>query len=275
VEPQNKEKKQGFCIQSTGREINSRQVPITSPYNDCTNQGVEIGWSDSYNLGIPCQWFDVTSYNTASTSVNITLTETVNPKNWLCEGTAKFYANGTHKWVSTGEISTNPPYPTAGLPIDKYECVNSPGFSNNNVESTPVKLTKKGTGIITQPCRENGFVFGPKRDCEFNIKDQDESCTPGQPVALVCSIPQNDKSQVLRVCESSIALGRTGTACRYNDDFTLANVVVSPNTNTTVSFKCPSRRDNVEIGGVYSLYQGAVFNGVDNDVAITCRAYSI
>jgi len=93
-------------------------------------------------------------------------------------------------------------------------------------------------------------------------------CNPGAQVTLQCST-NGANSQVLRVCESSIKL-QTGTACRYNDDWTLANVVILPNTVTQVPFQCPSARDNVEIGGYYSLYAGALFNGVDTDAVVNC-----
>jgi hypothetical protein len=41
--------------------------------------------------------------------------------------------------------------------------------------------------------------------------------------------------------------------------------------NNAVSFKCPSARDSVEIGGRYSTYAGPVLNGVDNSASITCQ----
>jgi hypothetical protein len=254
--------KQGFCVLSTNRVMNVRTTPLGSPNFDCSNQGVAPGWSDVYNAGITCQWVDVTNI-TSKNPVTAPLTMASNPKGWLCEGNVRHNeTTGEPLWEWTGE------YTASGQPIDKFQCDLSANSLNNNVETTSFTLPTKGNGLITRACDHVNHNLGPKRDCEFNIRSQLDTCTAGANVNLQCTIPNSAKSQVLRVCESSRVLG-SGTACRFNEPHLLANAVIQPGQATTVSFKCPAARDAVEIGGRYSTYYGGVFN-LDAPAKITC-----
>jgi len=137
-----------------------------------------------------------------------------------------------------------------------------------------VSLPAFGGGYLTSTCLVDGQVYGEKRDCEFSIISNFQTCTPGAQVELTCSAPGNNY-EVLRVCESSIALGNVGTACRYSDfvvngNNALANVIVAPHQFTIVNFQCPTARDSVEVGGGYSLYGGAFLNGIDTYTPIVC-----
>jgi hypothetical protein len=85
---------------------------------------------------------------------------------------------------------------------------------------------------------------------------------------------QSKHYQILRVCESSIALGKIGTACRFKDDFTLANQILDPTIENFVKFQCPSRRDDVEVGGYFTLYSGALLNGIHDEKRIVCSIQS-
>jgi len=78
--------------------------------------------------------------------------------------------------------------------------------------------------------------------------------------------------QVLRVCESSRALGNIGVACRYRDIYNplVANSIIYPGKGTDITFVCPVGRDEVETGGLYSLYSGAFLNGIHLDVPVDC-----
>jgi len=257
-------RKQGFCIQTTGRALNARWSPIVTDSYTCSYQGIETGWSDSYQAGIPCQWVDITGVSTKNKAVTQALTLTSNPKNWLCEGTINRDANGDPLWVKTGEKTVN------GQDIEKHNCSVSPGALANNVASVMTTVPVDGNGILTRTCFYPGHNLGPKRDCEFTLRTSLDRCTPGQQVNLLCSIAGNAASQVLRVCESSLQL-KSGLACRYNEDHKLANVVIAPGVNTPVSFTCPAARDSVETGGAYSTYAGPVFNAGDSAAAITCR----
>jgi len=254
--------KQGFCIQTTGRNINARWSPLVTDHWDCSNQGISSGWSDAYNAGIPCQWIDVTNVDVSRKAVSQPLTLSTNPKNWLCEGVVVRDADGNPLWEPTGEFTAT------GQSIDKLKCITSPGALNNNLDGVTATIPTKGNGILTRACDHAGHNLGPKRDCEFTIRSQFDACTPNTTVNLVCSISNNAASQVIRVCESSIAL-QSGLACRYNEPHLLANVIVSPGVATPVSFTCPAKRDSVEVGGRYSTYSGAVFNP-DPLATITC-----
>jgi len=257
-------RKQGFCIQTTGRTLNARWSPIVTDNWTCEVQGVETGWNDAYNAGIPCQWVDVTNVATKTKAATQPLTLNSNPKNWLCEGVVNRDANGDPTWVWTGEKTAS------GQNIDKLNCTDSPNYASNNVATVIAEVPVDGNGIITKTCFYPGHNLGPKRDCEFTLRTSLDRCTPGQRVNLECSISSAAPSQVLRVCESSLAL-KSGLACRFNEEHLLANVVITPGVNTPVTFTCPARRDAVEVGGAYSTYAGPAFNAGDAAAAITCR----
>lgn len=260
----NQGRKQGFCIQTTGREINARWTPITTKSYTCNYQAVDSGWSDAYQAGIPCQWVDVTSVNTRTRTATQALTITSNPLNWICEGVIQNNPDGSRQWVPTGQTTAS------GQSIDKFNCTQTPNAAANNARSVMVTLPTDGNGLLTSPCKPSGHALGPKRDCDFSIRTQLDRCTPGSTVNLVCSIRNDKPSQVLRVCESSLAL-RSGLACRMHEPQTLANVVLRPGVNTPVTFTCPSARDSIETGGAYSTYSGPAFNGGDNFANVRCN----
>jgi hypothetical protein len=255
-------RKQGFCIQTTGRYVNARWSPLVTDHWDCSNQGINSGWSDAYNAGIPCQWIDVTDIDTSKKAVTKDLNLITNPKNWLCEGVVQRDSNGDPIWQPTGEFTST------GQSIDKLKCTTSPGSLDNNVDVTTATIPKNGNGVLTRACDHAGHNLGPKRDCEFTLRSQLDQCTPGSTVNLVCSVGSSAASQVLRVCESSIKL-QSGLACRFNEEHLLANVILSPGVATPVSFTCPAQRDAIEVGGRYSTYSGPVFNP-DAAATITC-----
>lgn len=245
--------KQGFCIQSTNRIVNSRDVSLVSPYQNCSLQGVSVGWADNYNGGIPCQWVDVTG-SLAPVIANLTMIG--NPSAWLCEGIVSYNSDGSPQWQPTGSLTNHPPYPVAGLPIDIYQCTTTAGALKNNIDDVPVALPKPGDGLITSSCGDQ--MFGPSRDCGFTqiAGQQLRFCTPGITINLQC-FASGIFPQILRVCESSTVL-QSGTACRYNDTFTLANVVLAP--SAPVRFTCPAARDSQETGGLYSFYSAPLYN---------------
>ena len=118
--------KQGFCIQSTNRVINARTTSFNSPYQNCSYQGVSVGYADNYNAGIPCQWVDITDAlvyaRSTGTSPTYMLSMHGNPENWLCEGVVSTFPNGSVQWEWTGNYTTNPPWPdVTPQPIDKFK----------------------------------------------------------------------------------------------------------------------------------------------------------
>jgi len=266
-------------MQDTNRPINHRNTSFWTEHDVCTCQGIASGWADNYNIGIPCQWFDVTFVNTATAPVTLTFDVNVNPLDWLCEGVYDL-SLGSRAWVPTGNITTVPPYQPGdgGKSIDKWNCTTSPGALQNNLDSILLTIPTNGNGYLTQNC-SGGWLgmaqphqsYGPKRDCEFKISVPVATCTPGQTVTLTCSVSNsNPLPQVLRVCEASHVLG--AIPCRYNFEFMLTNLLIAANGATQVQFTCPSARagDPNEIGGLFSLYSGALLNGLDPNQNVVC-----
>jgi hypothetical protein len=56
----------------------------------------------------------------------------------MCEGEAINNADGSPQWVYSGENTTSPPYPEAGIPIDKHACNPTKGALLDNVDQYPV-----------------------------------------------------------------------------------------------------------------------------------------
>src|SRR5262249_62023969 len=102
--------------------------------------------------------------------------------------------------------------------------------------------------------------------------DQLRGCTPGSSTTLKCTVPSTSPTQVVRVCESSLALG-CGTACRYQESLT--NVTVEPGKTVNVRFTCPTARDGGQFGehgGADSLYRAMAFgpDGASKLPGVSC-----
>jgi len=52
--------KQGWCLADVERYLPDAWVSPVGHYGGCGNQGLTAGWADSYDVGFPCQWIDVT-----------------------------------------------------------------------------------------------------------------------------------------------------------------------------------------------------------------------
>jgi hypothetical protein len=252
-------------------------------------------------------WVDVTEVETE----NAKLVLTHNQDHLLCEGTQLRNKQGKLIWVNTPFETEVPDYKKSGLPIQTWKCATTEGAWDNNQDEIGVVVPPLGSGIVTMPCKDGtGARIGPKRDCEFTYLDPLQSCHPGEQVTLQCELGASTTvPHVIRVCEASRNL-QSGLACRFNDNFTLANVLVYdrvhtnpvenvvqdgherllktsvkkhptkrptpsptvvPPSRTNIMFTCPKARDDVEIGGLFSIYYGTVFNAVDRVGQVKCR----
>jgi hypothetical protein len=253
--------KRGFCLQSTTRPLNVETSPLWNPYYDCRYQGVAAGWGDEYKIGLDCQWIDVTGVNTSSSTYTADLSFHSNPDGFLCEGQAVLDDAGAQVWEPT-QFRTD-----AGEVVDRPKCNFYPGWDGGHVDDYAVTLPKSGEGFVTTAC-QLGEV-GPLRNCGFTLKDNYDSCTPladGGTATLKCTVPSGAKPQVVRVCESSVAL-QSGTACKYNE--AIGNGVVDASGPATIAFTCPVARDAIEVGGKYSIYTAPVFPD-DPAQTVTC-----
>jgi hypothetical protein len=246
--------KRAFCVESTDRYFNNEQTPLVHHF-DCHNQGVAVGWGDTYIAGVECNWIDVTGLSIPSQGVTQDLRFKLNPDKFLCEGKPVLDANGVPLYEPTEFVTET------GEPVDRPVCEFANGYASNNVGTRAVLLPKEG-GLVTSACTRQ--QAGPLRDCGFSKQRQNVSCTPGRPVRLSCRVPGGAANQVLRVCDNSAKLG--GVPCMYADS--LANGVIKPG-GTNVAFTCPAKRDASEPGGSYALYAGPVLP-TDPSATITC-----
>jgi len=257
--------KQGFCIQNVVRAMNTELSPVTNEFASCTHQGISPGWTDIYNIGIPCQWFDITGISSGTP----TLTSHVNFKNILCEGTPVLTSGGAIIWDPTSPVLNS----SLGDPVDQVRCNVIAGAFDNNVATAPLSIPGAGLGAITSECIRPGHQFGPTKDCEFILMANERPCTPGENTTIQCNLPANGNTpkppHIVRVCETSHVL-HAGTACVWTEK--LASAIVED--VATISFFCPSARDSgdsgtSEPGGWFSIYTSPLVPG-DNSVNVQC-----
>jgi len=185
--------KKGFCLQNVYRFVNGRYTPFVTNYPSCEFQGIDAGWADVYQAMTPCNWWDITDLDVTNGGREIELYEKVNPLGWLCEGNVVFNSSGKETFVPTGYFTTSPPYPVAGLSIDKHNCTYDPQVFANNDHYTTRFIEPNGNSMITSKCKKSGS-YGEKRDCEFNLLSNARHCTPGQNVTLRCFLDEKKTS---------------------------------------------------------------------------------
>jgi hypothetical protein len=250
--------KRAFCLESVQRYSNHEGSPTWSPYNDCAYQGITQGWGDQYNAGIECQWVDVTTIDVSKGPVEKPLGLRSNPEGFLCEGKPVLDADGNATWESTKLVSD------LGDAVDRPVCDEADKWDANNYSEQPVTLPVMGEGMITAPCTRG--QLGPLRNCGFAYEGSLQKCTPGSDVTVTCSVKAGVQAQAVRLCEGSKVLG-AGVACLQHD--ALASFGVEAGASASATFACPAKRDSTEPGGLYSLYQGALFPE-DETAEVTC-----
>lgn len=71
-------RKQAFCAMDSMRV--DRTAPIVDKYS-CGDQGIQVGWEDSYPAGLPCQYIDITDLPTGKYRLQVH----VNPDHAITE----------------------------------------------------------------------------------------------------------------------------------------------------------------------------------------------
>lgn len=66
-------RKQAFCLEDFSKVANNAGPPKYT----CSNQGIQVGWSDIYGAYLDCQWLDVT--NVAPGNYRLKVTINANP----------------------------------------------------------------------------------------------------------------------------------------------------------------------------------------------------
>jgi hypothetical protein len=250
--------KRAFCLESVARYGNHEQSPTWSPYNTCAYQGITQGWGDQYNAGIECQWIDVTTVDVSSGEVTKPLGLRSNPEGFLCEGEPELDAEGDVTWEPTKLKSDK------GETVDRPVCTESKGWDDNNYGEHDVTLPVVGEGMLTAPCDRG--QLGPLRNCGFTYDGKLAECEPGSAVSVRCTAKEGAEPQAVRLCEASKVLGG-GVACVAAD--ALASATIDGGATESLAFTCPSKRDDREPGGLYSVYVAPLWP--DDDAAeVTC-----
>jgi hypothetical protein len=205
---------------------------------------VETGWVDEYVAGLDTQWVDITDVEIAD-GETADLTFSFNPDQFLCEGEIGLNDNGDILWEASGRRTET------GFPISRPVCEFVEDWDANNEATEQILIPTTGS-FVTAPCLYS--ELGPLRNCGFTEQAADNTCTPGETVALDLQISADAAPQVVRVCEVSAVLG-VGTACTFGDS--LANVIVEQ-AGGTAEFICPLSRSADEPGGAYALYTAPV-----------------
>jgi hypothetical protein len=65
-------RKQAYCMEDTVQVMPGPEVACSKQY-DCSNQGIQAGWSDLYGNALDCQWLDITDTPSGAYSLRVTL----------------------------------------------------------------------------------------------------------------------------------------------------------------------------------------------------------
>ncbi|WP_373048962.1 MXAN_6577-like cysteine-rich protein [Vulgatibacter sp.] len=104
--------KQAFCLMDINRV--DPDAPATSPQYGCSNQGISMGWADTYGSGLDCQWVDITGVPAGQYQLEIA----VNP--------ARVFAELDY----TNNVTTIP----VEIPHDPNSCVPSAEICHNGID---------------------------------------------------------------------------------------------------------------------------------------------
>lgn len=236
--------KRAFCLEDTNRMHNDETTSLGGIHTSCENQGINAGWGDEYNYGLPGQWVDITGVDTSKRQ---SLSFQTNPDKFLCEGVPLDATNRpiTDPIAGLAFTAFDPTsfIGESGKPVSRVRCRFPSNWSTNNIGSVPVPPS---TGsFVNEPCGHG--EIGPYRDCGFAVHPEPlHACTPGQSMTLTCS---TQTPAILRICEASDTLGPL--ACANRDS---VNALVGRNA-TAVSFVCPAVRDGAPGAGGYSVYE--------------------
>ncbi|CAG8611162.1 15046_t:CDS:10, partial [Gigaspora margarita] len=242
-------RKVGFCLQSSWRYFNTEYTSLNSLYDTCTYQGITAGWGDDYVAGLDCQWIDITGLPAQTAPLSYVL----NPDGFLCEGSLILNDSNAPQWELTNFTTSY------GYPVSREKCNFITNWKSNNYESINYTL-HNNLSFVTEPCTRS--QSGPLRDCGFQVQNDTIECTPDKNVTLGFYLQESKQtsSVTVRICESSRVLG-SSTHCEYI--YALANTIVelsSTESNPTkVTFQCPIVRDDIEIGGLYSILVAPTF----------------
>ena len=252
-------RKVGFCLQTTWRYFNNEWTSLNTPYETCLNQGISPGWGDDYIQGIDCQWIDVTGFSPQVYN----LTEEVNSDKYMCEGVINTYPNNSRILIDSGSIN---------LDNNKTEYMFSCNFTNNffenNVGYYPVNFHGQSDANMALPCNL-GPELTPVKDCGFDLIHDNLICTPDINKTIVLQKQVYQENLIIRVCESSIVLGHS-VYCEYEK--ALANVLFTSGKLLKISFKCPGKRDAIEIGGRFSIFVSSLIPDQTLNTKITLLA---
>lgn len=65
-------RKQAFCMEDTIQVVQGPEVGCSKVY-DCSNQGIQAGWSDLYGNALDCQWLDITGVEPGNYRLKVSL----------------------------------------------------------------------------------------------------------------------------------------------------------------------------------------------------------
>ncbi len=239
--------KRAFCVQSTSRYANDETSPLTHDYS-CTFQGIQAGWVDEYIAGLDTQWIDISDLDVGPEGRTVQLGFRSNGDGFLCEGLPILGEDGAPLWEVTSLTTDD------GKPISRPRCTLPDDWDANNVGEIDVLLPPAGS-FVTEPCQSG--ESGPARNCGFAglaLPLAGEGCVQGETVELTLSVAAPGEPQVVRVCETSSALG--GLAC--GREAAVANGVVGAELTTFV-FACPAIRDGRAGEGGFALFSAPVW----------------
>ncbi|CAF2941675.1 unnamed protein product [Rotaria sp. Silwood2] len=133
----------------------------------------------------------------------------------------------------------------------------------------PYNLIQRTGYACMDEVGNSGFSNGKRGFCiQSTGRQANAEWSPTWSPFYSCTYQGNSPGWTVRICESSVVLN-TGVACDY--DTALGNEVIKPSSEHVIQFICPSYRDPLEPGGLYSIYTAPIMEQlVHAEVTITC-----
>lgn len=118
-------RKQAYCMLDSHRVFDGMRSPCQSAYS-CENQGVSVGWVDTYSQSLDCQWLDITDVAPGSYDLYVVL----NPRRIFHE--SSWENNGAKVRVTIAVSAAPPPPQNTTAPFTP------PPYSAGNPNATPL-----------------------------------------------------------------------------------------------------------------------------------------
>jgi hypothetical protein len=136
-------RKQAYCMLDSHRTFDGSASPCRSQYA-CDNQGVSVGWVDTYSQSLDCQWLDITGIAAGQYDLYVVL----NPRRIFHESSWENNAGTVRVNITVSSPPANPGAPvSAGNPSPVPVAASVP-FASPTATQNSAPKAKSPSGLV-------------------------------------------------------------------------------------------------------------------------------